>query len=74
MERFQAKHGETDKIISELNPDRWFWKRMKCTNLMLSTMALTLTGPLSTGKTPPLRTPPPFNQHFKAIGSQILLF
>lgn len=29
-----ARHGETDKIISELNSDRWLWKGMKYTNLM----------------------------------------
>lgn len=35
MERFQAKHGEPDKIISELNSDRWLWKGMKSTNLQV---------------------------------------
>lgn len=34
IERFQAKHGKTDKIISELSSDRWLWKGKKYTNLM----------------------------------------
>lgn len=49
MERFQAKHGETDKIISELNSDRWLWKGMKYTDCMWSIMTLILTGVLSIG-------------------------